>query len=222
MRLILLGAPGAGKGTLAARLAQQLSVPHLASGDILRGEIRQGSKLGLSVQKYMDSGDLVPDEIIVGVMAKRLSESDCSQGYILDGFPRTLPQAQALNDELSQASQPIDLVLYLQADADVIVARLAGRRICPLCGANYNIDTLPPAVSGKCDNDGADLQTRPDDQPQIIRERLRKYRQLTQPLLDYYAQAGRFRTLNGSGSIDEVCQETREVLSQEFSSIDEA
>ncbi len=222
MRLILLGPPGAGKGTLASRLAVQLSLPHLASGDILRAEVRRGSELGLSVQKYMDSGDLVPDEIIVRVMAERLSQPDCDAGYVLDGFPRTLPQAEDLNERLAQAQKPMDLVIYLQTETDVIVTRLAGRRICPVCGANYNLDTLPPAVPGKCDSEGADLQTRPDDEPEVVRERLEKYRQLTQPLLDYYAGTGRFRTLNGSGSIEEVCREAKEVLSREFSSIDEA
>ncbi len=221
MRLILLGPPGAGKGTLAVYLADRCSVPHLASGDILRAKIRQGTDLGKNVQKYMDSGQLVPDDIIIQVMLQRLTQPDCAQGFVLDGFPRTLPQAHALNEKLVQANDPTDIVIYLDTDEEVIISRLAGRRVCPLCDANYHIQTLPPLNSGKCDKDGTDLQSRPDDKPDVIRTRLQKYRQLTEPLLDYYTAAGRFARLDGNKTIDDVYRQVENVLTKSCSSIDE-
>ena len=221
MRMILLGPPGAGKGTLAARLAESLSILHLASGDILRSEIRQASDLGRTVQRYLDSGQLVPDGIIVQVMAGRLSQPDCAGGYILDGFPRTLPQAQALDASLAEVESKIDLVKYMDADVEVIISRLAGRRICPLCNASYHVENIPPLVPGKCDHDAAKLQTRPDDNPQVIRTRLQQYRRLTQPLLDYYAGQGRFYRLDGNRQIDGIYQQAQEILSKVVSSVDE-
>ena len=221
MSLILLGPPGAGKGTLANRLAEHLSVPHLASGDILRAEIRKGSDLGRSVQKYMDSGQLVPDDVIIQVMIHRLTQPDCADGFVLDGFPRTLPQAQALNDQLAQIHAAIDMVIYLDTEQEVIVSRLAGRRFCPVCQASYNVDTMPPAEAGKCDHDQADLQRRPDDDPQVIRTRLAKYHQLTEPLLDYYAAAGRFARLDGNKNIEKVYLQAQQVLTKSPSRIDE-
>ena len=224
MRLILLGPPGAGKGTLAARLAEHLSVPHLASGDILRAQIRQDSDLGQTVQQYLDSGQLVPDDIIVKVMILRLSQPDCDAGYILDGFPRTLPQAQVLDASLVEFKVKIDLVLYMDTDTEIIISRLSGRRVCPLCDATYHVDNIPPAVTGKCDRDGTDLIFRPDDEPDVVRTRLVNYRQLTQPLLDYYAGgpgAGFYR-LDGSRDIQHVYKQALEALSGAVSPVEES
>lgn len=217
MKLILLGPPGAGKGTLAVRLAQHFSVIHLASGDILRTEIRNGSELGLSVQKYMDAGQLVPDDVIIQVMIHRLTQPDCADGFILDGFPRTVPQAQALNDRLAEANAPVDVVVYLDTDQEVIISRLAGRRFCPVCQASYNVDTMPPVEPGKCDHDQADLQTRPDDNPEVIRTRLQKYSQLTEPLLDYYSSNGQVVRLDGNKDIDQVCAQAKQALNKSSS-----
>ena len=221
MRMILLGPPGAGKGTLAARLAESLSILHLASGDILRSEIRQASDLGKTVQQYLDSGQLVPDDIIVQVMVSRLSQPDCAGGYILDGFPRTLPQAQALDASLAEVESKIDLVIYMDVKVEVIIARLAGRRLCPVCNASYHVESIPPLVPGKCDHDAAKLQTRPDDNPQVIRTRLQQYRRLTQPLLDYYVGQGRFYRLDGNQQIDGIYQQAQEILNKVVSSVDE-
>ena len=221
MRIILLGPPGAGKGTLAVRLAENLSVPQLASGDILRSEIRQGTPLGRTVRQYLDSGGLVPDDIIVKVMITRLTQSDCSEGYILDGFPRTLPQAQALDSSLEQAQATTDLVLYLDADTEIIVSRLSGRRICPVCSAVYHVDNLPPAVPGKCDNDDSDLISRPDDASDVVRTRLETYRQLTKPLLDYYSGTGRFHHIDGNQDISGIYQQVLQVLADVASPVDE-
>ena len=222
MRIILLGPPGAGKGTLAARLVEHLSLPQLASGDILRSQIRQGSELGRTVQQYLDSGALVPDDIIVKVMTSRLSQPDCAAGYILDGFPRTLPQAQALDAGLLEIQSKIDLVLYLDAEAEVIISRLSGRRVCPVCSAVYHVDNIPPAVPGKCDRDGADLISRPDDASDVVRTRLDNYRQLTEPLLDYYTGIGRFHRLDGNKDIAGIYQQALQVLGGVAGSVDQS
>lgn len=222
MRIILLGPPGAGKGTLAARLVEHLSLPQLASGDILRSQIRQGSELGRTVQQYLDSGALVPDDIIVKVMTSRLSQPDCAAGYILDGFPRTLPQAQALDAGLLEIQSKIDLVLYLDAEAEVIISRLSGRRVCPVCSAVYHVDNIPPAVPGKCDRDAADLISRPDDASDVVRTRLDNYRQLTEPLLDYYTGIGRFHRLDGNKDIAGIYQQALQVLGGVAGSVDQS
>ncbi|NLC58169.1 MAG: adenylate kinase [Armatimonadetes bacterium] len=204
MRLVLLGAPGAGKGTLAKQLSTALGVVHISTGDIFREEVAAGSELGRKAKAYMDRGELVPDEVVIGMVKQRLARPDCKPGFILDGFPRTVPQAEALDAFLQAQQMPLDAVLDIEVPEEVVVRRLSGRRVCRTCGAIYHVDNKPPKQEGICDLDQGELYQREDDQPEAIRRRLRVYAEATAPLADYYRQQGLLRPVDGTGSPEEV------------------
>jgi adenylate kinase len=203
MRIVLLGAPGAGKGTQCKRIADQYGLLHLSSGDILREQRAAGTELGKTAQSYMDSGELVPDEIIVEMMIDAIKKAP-EAGFILDGFPRTVNQAIKLDKSLSLNKQEIDAVLNLKADEEVITKRMAGRRSCPQCGAVYHIENLKPKAEGICDKDGTELIQRPDDRPEVVANRLKTYHRQTKPVVDYYKNNGTVCDIDANGSADEV------------------
>ncbi|HNS00515.1 MAG TPA: adenylate kinase [Planctomycetota bacterium] len=199
MRLMLLGPPGAGKGTIAKKLIDKYGVPQLSTGDLLRAAVKEGTTLGLEAKKFMDAGELVPDKIVIGLIKERLAQRDCAKGFILDGFPRTLPQAQALAEITS-----LQAVINLDVSDEEVVARLSGRRTCPQCGAIYHVKNIPPKTPGKCDKDGADLIQRDDDKEEAIRNRLTVYRRQTVPLIDHYRAAGILQEVDGAAGVDNV------------------
>lgn len=203
MRIVLLGAPGAGKGTQCKRIVGQYGLLHLSSGDILREQRAAGTELGKMAQSYMDSGGLVPDEIIVEMMIDAIKKAP-EVGFILDGFPRTVNQAVELEKSLSLNGHEIDAVLNLKIDEEVITKRMAGRRSCPECGAVYHIENLKPKVKGVCDNDGTKLIQRPDDSPEVVANRLKTYHHQTEPVVDYYKNNGTVYDIDANDSADEV------------------
>jgi adenylate kinase len=196
---MLLGPPGAGKGTIAKKLIDKYGVPQLSTGDLLRAAVKEGTTLGLEAKKFMDAGELVPDKIVIGLIKERLAQRDCAKGFILDGFPRTLPQAQALAEITS-----LQAVINLDVSDEEVVARLSGRRTCPQCGAIYHVKNIPPKTPGKCDKDGADLIQRDDDKEEAIRNRLTVYRRQTVPLIDHYRAAGILQEVDGAAGVDNV------------------
>jgi len=204
LRLIFLGPPGVGKGTQAKRLAAAQAIPHISTGDILRAEVNAATPLGTQAQTYMDQGELVPDDLVVAIVARRLDRDDSRNGYLLDGFPRTAAQARALEQELAKTNGPIDRVLYFHAPDDVLVRRLSGRRGCPDCGADYHLTALPPKVQGVCDRCGGSLTQREDDRPEPIRKRLEVYRARTRKLIDHYRSAGSLVEIDSTGTVDEI------------------
>ncbi|NQU75167.1 MAG: adenylate kinase [Planctomycetes bacterium] len=215
MRIVLLGAPGAGKGTQAKRLAEKFDMLHLSSGDILRAEKAAGSELGKELAKYMDAGKLVPDAVVVGVMAKAISNPAASKGLLLDGFPRTVGQAKVLDAQLARFNTPLDLVVYMDVSADVVVDRICGRRSCPSCGAIYHEKYLRPKVEGACDQCSytGQLELRRDDTEEVVLRRLDAYKAVTAPVLDYYKDAGAEKVLcvDGNRRPNEV---TAEIVAQ--------
>ncbi len=202
MKLILLGAPGAGKGTQADILSRKLNIPTISTGNMLRAAISNGSAVGLEAKSYMDKGALVPDSVIIGIVKERLAESDCANGFILDGMPRTIPQAEALRDN----GISFDAVVSLENSDDEIVERMSGRRVCPKCGATFHVVSHPPKQEGICDVCGDKLIIRPDDAPETVRARLDVYHQQTEPLKKFYAEMGNLRSVANAGSIEAVSQ----------------
>ncbi len=211
MRIVLLGAPGAGKGTQCKRIAARYGLAHLSSGDILRQERAEGTKLGKKAQSYMDSGQLVPDGLIVKMMAGAIDRAPGS-GFVLDGFPRTVNQAEELDKALSAEGKEIDAVINLEVDDEAIAGRMTGRRSCPKCGAVYHIENLKPRVDNKCDNDGTELIQRPDDRLEVVQNRLKNYHQQTEPVVGYYKEDGKVYDIDANGEPDEVSSALFECL----------
>ena len=208
MNLILLGAPGAGKGTQAEILVKKLSIPAISTGNMLREAIANGTELGMKAKQHMDNGSLVPDELILGIVADRVAQPDCSKGFILDGMPRTLAQAEALEN----MGVKIDHVVSIEVDDAVIEGRMTGRRVCPKCGASYHIVANPPKMEGICNACGAELAIRKDDAPETVKARLATYHSETEPLKDFYAQRGKLRSVDNQPSIEAVTASIIEAL----------
>ena len=214
MRIILLGPPGAGKGTQAVRIVERWGIPHVSTGDILRANVREGTTLGLEAKRFMDAGDLVPDDVIIGMVGDRLAEPDTSTGFLFDGFPRTVPQARALEELVNERDTPIDVVLRLVVDHDDVVTRLTGRRTCEACGAVFHELHQPPAEAGRCDACGGTLVQRDDDREEVVLNRLEVYRTQTAPLEHFYWERGLLRDLKATGSVDDVTARAVEVLAE--------
>ncbi len=204
MRLIMLGAPGAGKGTQAARIAEELKIPHISTGDIFRANIKNGTELGKKAKSYMDAGKLVPDELVCDLVADRIAKDDCKEGFILDGFPRTIPQAEALDKAVEALGTGIDFAVNIDVPDESIVRRMGGRRACVGCGATYHIKYNPPKTENICDVCGKELILRDDDKPETVQTRLNVYHEQTQPLIDYYTKKGIIATVDGTQSMDDV------------------
>jgi adenylate kinase len=204
VRLVILGPQGAGKGTQSVRLAEKYDIPAIATGDVFRWAISQGTELGLQAKDYVDAGGLVPDEITIGVVRERLDEKDAARGFLLDGFPRTLAQAEALDEILSKRGESLDAAVVIGVPEEVSLRRLTGRRVCSRCGRNYHVDS-PPSTNWTCDRCGGKVEARLDDQDEAaIRERLKLYYEQSEPLNDYYERRGKLRAIDGQGSPDEV------------------
>jgi adenylate kinase len=212
LNLVLLGPPGSGKGTQGERLNEDLRLPYYATGDILRGAVRDETELGKSAKAFMDRGDLVPDEVIVGVIAERIDSEEARDGFILDGFPRTTPQAEALDAKLADLGRAVGAVLLIDTSDDEVVKRLGGRRTCEANGHVFHVDFNPPKEEGVCDIDGSPLIVRDDDKPDVIRKRLATYHEKTEPLVTYYDDKGVLRRVDGERDPDEVTEELRRTL----------
>ena len=208
MKLILLGAPGAGKGTQAEILCERLNIPTISTGNMIREAMKSGTEMGLKAKEYAENGKLVPDEVVIGIVDERLRMDDCANGFILDGFPRTIPQAEALD----RMGITIDRVVDINVPDEVITRRVSGRRACLDCGSTYHIDTKKPNVEGICDRCGSTLVQRKDDLPETVLERLHVYHAQTEPLRDYYAAAGKLLVVDGQQGIQEIAEQTLELL----------
>jgi adenylate kinase len=212
MNLVLLGPPGSGKGTQGERLQEDLRLPYYATGDILRAAVRSETELGRLAKEYMDRGDLVPDEVIVGAIGERIDSAEAADGFILDGFPRTVPQAEALAEKLSELGRELTGVLLIDADDEEVTRRLGGRRTCVEHGHVFHVDFNPPEREGVCDVDGSELIVRDDDKPEVIRHRLEQYHAKTEPLIDFYDHRSLLRRIDGAAAPDEVGDELRRTL----------
>lgn len=212
MRLVLLGPPGAGKGTQASAIVKKYKIPHISTGDIFRANIKEGTALGKEAKSYMDKGLLVPDELVVSIVKDRLLKDDCAKGFLLDGFPRTVNQAESLDSELSKMGIELDRVININANADILIERAVGRRICRECGATYHIKFNPPKVEGVCDKDGGELYQRDDDNESTVSTRINVYMEQTQPLIDYYGDKGLLLDVDGTLEISTVFELITEAL----------
>ena len=212
LNLVLLGPPGSGKGTQGERLQEDLRLPYYATGDILRGAVRDETELGRTAKEYMDRGDLVPDEVIVGVIAERIDSSEALDGFLLDGFPRTTPQAEALDAKLAELGRGVTAVLLIDVSDDEVVRRLGGRRTCEENGHVFHVEFEPPKQEGVCDIDGSELIVRDDDKPEVIRKRLETYHEKTEPLVSYYDSRSVLRRIDGEESPEEVAEQIRRTL----------
>lgn len=204
MKIIMLGAPGAGKGTQAKMIAEKYSVPHISTGDIFRANIKNGTELGMEAKKYMDQGLLVPDELTVRILLDRVAQDDCKNGYVLDGFPRTIPQAEVLDHALKELGDKIDYAVNVDVPDENIIRRMSGRRACLTCGATYHIEHIPPKKEGICDACGSELVLRDDDKAETVKNRLDVYHKQTQPLIDFYTEKGVLKTVDGTLPMNEV------------------
>ncbi len=212
MNLILLGPPGAGKGTQAKRLIDAYGIPQISTGDMLREAVKNQTQLGLEAKKYMDAGQLVPDEVVIGLVKERLAQPDCAKGFMLDGFPRTVAQAEELDKVLAEMGKAIDHVISIEVPNEELIGRLTGRRTCRNCGAGYHVIFDPPKVEGKCDKCGGELYQRDDDNEATVANRLKVYESQTKPLIDYYQAKGLLRPIDGVGSIEDIFARIKAVL----------
>ncbi len=212
MRLVLLGAPGAGKGTQAKKLIEKYGIPQISTGDLLRAAVSAGTQLGKEAKSYMDKGELVPDRVVLGMVEERLQQDDCKKGYILDGFPRNVAQAEALDNMLNKLGMSLDAALSVDVPFDDLMKRLTGRRTCKACGQMYNVYFNPPKKEGICDRCGGELFQRDDDKEETIKKRLEVYNSQTAPLIDYYGKKGILKSVQGTGSIDEIFNNICKVL----------
>lgn len=212
MRIIMLGAPGAGKGTQAKQIAGKFNIPHISTGDIFRANIKGGTELGKKAKAYMDQGALVPDELVVDLVADRIKQDDCKNGYVFDGFPRTIPQAEALDKALEEMGSKIDFAIDIDVPDENIVNRMSGRRACLACGATYHVQFNAPKTEGICDACGKELVLRDDDKPETVKTRLDVYHTQTQPLIDYYTEKGVLKSVDGTQDVADVFQSILDVL----------
>ena len=214
MKIVMLGAPGAGKGTQAKKIADRYQIPHISTGDIFRSNIKNGTELGMKAKAYMDKGNLVPDSLTLELVVDRLNQTDCKNGYVFDGFPRTIPQAEALTGALEAKGEKVDFAIDIEVPDDEIVKRMSGRRACIKCGATYHITVNPPKQEGICDRCGNELTMREDDRPSTVLNRLSIYHKQTQPLIDYYQEKGCLVQFDGTKDVDEVFNDILEVLGE--------
>ncbi|KEF36501.1 Adenylate kinase [Schinkia azotoformans MEV2011] len=212
MNLVLMGLPGAGKGTQAERIVEKYAIPHISTGDMFRAAIKEGTELGIKAKSFMDQGALVPDEVTIGIVKERLAKDDCKKGFLLDGFPRTVPQAEALEVLLTELDRQIHYVINIEVDTSKLMERLTGRRICKSCGATYHMVFNPPANEGVCAKCGGELYQRSDDNAETVGNRLEVNIKQTQPLLDFYNEKGYLRNINGDQDIEDVAKDLDELL----------
>jgi len=215
MRIVLLGPPGAGKGTQAKKIVSAFSIPHISTGDIFRKNIAEKTELGLKAKQYLDSGQLVPDSLTIEICLKRLEQEDCANGFLLDGFPRNVAQAEALDEYLKSKDLKLDAAINIDVPEDLLIKRLTGRRVCPNCGASFNVETNPPKVEGICDFCSSQLVQRADDTIETVNQRLKVYKEQTQPIIEYYAKKGLLKNVDGSQDIEKVFEDICVILGRE-------